>query len=102
MEKLYQKLKGDTFEILAVSIDTPGVSAVAPFMKKHNLTFPALIDTQGITKTAYNTTGVPESFIVDKEGRLVEKIVGPRNWSHPDIIARFKQLLATPYPQRQG
>ena len=48
MEKLYRKLKGQNFEILAVSIDEPGLKAVAPFMKKSNLTFPALIDSEGI------------------------------------------------------
>ena len=71
-------------------------------MKKYGLSFPVLLDAKSQIQKLYGTTGVPESFIVDKEGRLVEKIVGPRNWSHPGIIARFKQLLATPYPQRQG
>ena len=48
MEKLYQTLKGEGLEILAVSIDTDGVESVAPFMEKHQLNFPALTDTQGL------------------------------------------------------
>ncbi len=44
MEKLYQKFKGENFEIPAVSIDSLGLTAVTPFMKKHKLTFPALVD----------------------------------------------------------
>ena len=59
MEKLYQKLKGDGFEILAVSIDSLGPEVVAPFMKKYKLTFPALIDSEGTIRITYRATGVP-------------------------------------------
>jgi peroxiredoxin len=93
MEKLYQKLKGKDFEILAVSIDSLGVKAVAPFMKKHKLTFPALIDSAGTLRTSYRTTGIPESFIIDKDGILVEKIIGPRDWTRPAILSFLNNLM---------
>jgi peroxiredoxin len=93
MEKLYNQLKGDPFEILAVSIDTAGTSAVAPFMRKHRLTFPVLIDTQGITRIVYNTTGVPESFIINKQGLLAKKIIGPLDWASSDVLKYFQELL---------
>ena len=93
MERLYQRLKGDSFEILAVSIDTAGVSTVAPFVKKHRLTFPALIDSQGITRIAYKISGVPESFIINRQGLLVKKIVGPLNWSSPEVLKSIRSLI---------
>ncbi len=93
MEKLYQKLKDKDFEILAVSIDSLGVNAVAPFMKKHKLTFPALIDSSGTIRTTYRTTGIPESFIIDKNGILIEKIVGPRDWARPAISSFLINLI---------
>ncbi len=93
MEKLYQKLKGKDFEILAVSIDSLGVKAVAPFMKKHKLTFPALINSAGTLRTSYRTTGIPESFIINKDGILVEKIIGPRDWTRPAILSFLNNLI---------
>ena len=93
LEKLYQQLKGDAFEILAVSVDTTGGSAVAPFMNKHNLTFPALVDTGGITRLMYNTTGVPESFIINRQGILAKKIVGPLDWAAPEVLSYLRQLM---------
>ena len=93
MEKLYRKFKGENFEILAVSIDETGLKAVAPFMKKSNLTFPALIDTKGVIKTVYGITGVPESFIVDRQGFLIKKIVGPVDWATPKIFRYFSDLI---------
>jgi len=93
MEKLYQELKGEGFEILAVSIDESGAQDVLPFMKKHKLSFPALIDSKGALKGLYQTTGVPESFIIDKDGILVEKVIGPRNWAVPEAIGFFRNLI---------
>jgi peroxiredoxin len=95
MEKLYQELKDEDFEILAVSIDVTGSSVVAFFMKKHRLSFPALTDTQGIIKNLYQTTGVPESFIIDKDGIIAKKIIGPREWATPDVINYFRNLIQT-------
>ena len=93
MEKLYQELKDESFEILAVSIDESGVNVVLPFMKKHKLSFPALTDTTGGMKSLYQTTGVPESFIVDKDGIIVEKVIGPRDWAAPGTIRFFRKLI---------
>ena len=98
MEKLYQKFKGKNFEILAVSIDEPGLKAVAPFMKKSNLTFPALIDSEGTIKAVYGITGVPESFIIDQQGILIKKIVGPVDWAATNVFRFFSDLIQKPLP----
>jgi peroxiredoxin len=93
MEKLHQELKGDAFEILAVSIDASGAKAVRPFMKKHKLSFHALTDTKGAIKNLYQTTGVPESFIIDKNGVIAEKVIGPMDWATPDVIRYFRDRV---------
>lgn len=95
MEKLYQKLKGEKFEVLAVSVDSSGLKVVAPFVKTHKLTFPVLIDSAGTIGTAYGTTGIPESFIVNKEGILIQKIIGPLNWIQPEVLRFFHDLMQT-------
>ena len=93
MEKLYRKFKEQNFEILAVSIDESGRKAVAPFMKKNRLTFPALIDSDGTIKSAYRIAAIPESFIIDKQGVLVKKIVGPLDWADPQVFRFFGDLI---------
>ena len=93
MEKLYQELKGEDFEILAVSIDALGAKEVIPFMKKHQLSFPALTDTKGAIKSLYQTTGIPESFIIDKNGIIVEKIIGPSDWATTSTFRYFRNLI---------
>ena len=93
MEKLHQELKDEDFEILAVSIDVSGAKAVNPFMKKHKLSFSVLTDTEGAMKSLYQTTGVPESFIIDKQGRILEEIIGPRDWAAPGALKYFRSLI---------
>jgi len=102
MEKLYQKLQGEDFEILAVSIDSMGEMVVAPFMKKYKLTFPALIDSGGTIRMSYGTTGVPESFIIDKNGMLVKKIIGPLDWNQSGAIRLFRDLIRKQNPANKG
>ncbi len=96
MEKLYKALGSENFEILAVSIDENGARAVAPFMKKYGLTFPALMDAKGSIKFSYGITGVPETFVIDKNGVVVMKFLGPTDWATPDALRYFRKLIQRP------
>jgi peroxiredoxin len=93
MEKLYQQFKSENFKILAVSIDSLGAKTVVPFMKNHNLTFQALIDPAGTIRIAYGINGIPESFIIDKQGNIIKKIIGPIDWATPEIFNYFRDLI---------
>ncbi|MBU1343487.1 MAG: TlpA family protein disulfide reductase [Proteobacteria bacterium] len=96
IEKLYNTFKNNDFQVLAASVDTRGKKAVGPFMTFHNLSFKALLDTEGTLKKAYRTTGIPESFIIDKNGVIIEKIIGSIDWSSPGMIQYFKEQLEKP------
>jgi peroxiredoxin len=93
MQRLYDQLKGEDFEILAISIDALGKQVVEPFIQKYHLTFPILLDPTGKIKKLYATTGVPESFIVDKNGILVLKVIGPQEWDSQDTLRFFRRLI---------
>jgi peroxiredoxin len=93
MQRLYDQLKGEDFEILAISIDALGKQVVEPFIQKYHLTFPILLDPTGKIKKLYATTGVPESFIVDKNGVLVLKVIGPQEWDSEDALKFFRRLI---------
>ena len=93
MEKLHQELKDEKFVILAGSIDESGAAVVRSFMMKHKLNFPALIDSAGILKDLYRISGVPESFVIDKQGRILEEVIGPRDWASPGALKYFRSLI---------
>ena len=89
MESLYQRLKGREFEMLAVSIDREGEKTVRPFVAKYGLKFRVLVDPDSKTYRLYGLTGVPETFIVDKDGAVIHKIIGPQNWMKNEWLDYF-------------
>jgi len=93
MESLYQRLRGRPFEMLAVSIDEEGKGAVQPFMEKYSLTFPALLDREKKIAAVYGITGIPETFIIRKQGVIDLKIIGPQNWTEKKWRDYFDRLL---------
>ncbi len=93
MENLYQKFKGNSFEILTISIDKEGKQIVVPYMKKFDLTFPALLYPKSKVAKVYRTTGVRETFIINKEGFIVHKAIGPRTWDTEESFNAFDNLV---------
>lgn len=93
VQKMYEKFKGDDFEVLAVSIDALGAKAIIPFMEELDLHFPALQDKGGSIQLLYGTTGVPETFIIDKNGKVAYVEIGAGDWTEPEKQALVKGLM---------
>lgn len=96
MEILYKNFEKDGLVILAISIDRVTTKKdIPPFVKALNLTFPILIDSWGQTDKRYKLMGVPETYIIDQQGILREKVIGPRDWTILDNLQVVTQLLKT-------
>jgi peroxiredoxin len=94
MEILNKNFEKDGLVILAVSIDRVTTSKdIPPFVKGLNLTFPVLIDSWGRTDKPYKRMGVPETFIIDREGIIQEIVIGPRDWTRIDNLQVLTKLL---------
>ena len=86
MVKLNAAMAGKPFQMLAVSIDEGGKEAVEDFFKRSGATLPVLLDTQQKISKIYGTTGVPETFVLDKHGIVLKKVVGAMDWNDPQVI----------------
>lgn len=93
LEKLYREFKAEGLVIVAVSIDTEGGKAVAPFWEKMGLTFPSLLDPSREVATRYGAWALPTSFLISPEGDVIARIPGPRDWHTDRARAVFKNLL---------
>lgn len=92
MEQLHRALVEKNLQILAVSIDTEGTKAVAPFAENMGLSFPLLLDAENSVAASYGLTGVPETFIIDKNGVILSKIIGPRKWASAEWRTTLQEL----------
>jgi len=78
-----------------VSIDQPGFEKqIRDFVKEFGLTFQILYDPTGKISNDYQTTGVPETFIIARDGVIRKKVIGAADWSSPTNRAIIGQLLA--------
>ena len=103
MERLYEEFAEEGLEILAVSIDAdagtfdlfgrPG-GDIQAFADSLGLTFPLLHDPSGHIQQVYQTTGVPETFLVGRDGIIYKKVAGGTEWDAPDHQELIRRLLA--------
>jgi cytochrome c biogenesis protein CcmG/thiol:disulfide interchange protein DsbE len=93
MERLYDALKSRGFKIAAVSIDEGPPEDVRAFGRDLHLTFDLLQDRTRTIEQQYQTTGVPESFLVDRHGVIVKRVIGAQDWSAPVNRALVERLL---------
>jgi peroxiredoxin len=94
MVKLNQSMAGKPFQMLAVSIDEGGKQAVEEFFKRVGATLPTLLDTKQEIGARYGITGVPETFLIDPNGVILKKVIGPLDWSHPDVVRFLEQAMS--------
>ena len=101
MERLYQELSGRNFEILAVSVDAEvggavPADALRAFAAEFGLSFPILHsdpdDAEGVQRV-YQTTGVPESFLIGTDGVIYRRISGPTAWDSSQYRDQIIRLL---------
>jgi cytochrome c biogenesis protein CcmG/thiol:disulfide interchange protein DsbE len=88
MERLWRAFQGTGFRVVAVSIDQGDSTVVNAFVKELGLTFDILHDQPGKIQQIYQTTGVPESFVIDRDGVIVRKVIGASAWD-----AEVNQML---------
>lgn len=90
--KLKNVMEGKPFQMLGVLFRDDPINLLEYF-EKINVSSPTLIDPDNMLAKLYGITGVPETFILDKEGILRERIVGPREWGEPDMVAMMEKWL---------
>ena len=92
MEVLYNRFKDKGLEILAVNCEE-GQEDVIAFMTNYGLTFPALLDEDGKVNGAYGIQAIPTTFLIDRDGRIILRLVGSINWDTEKIHAAIESLL---------
>ena len=93
MAKLNRLMDGKPFQMLAVSIDQGGKEAVEAFFKDAGTALPVLLDANGATSKLYGITGVPETFVIDRKGVILKKVIGAMDWSAPEVVKFLEDAM---------
>ena len=102
LQRVHEQLGGAGLKIVAVSVDAaPGVintwgrpgGDIRKFMNELGITFEVLWDPSGEIETAYGLLGLPTTFLIDRKGRIRERVTGWREWDDPATVASLRKLL---------
>ncbi len=102
MQRLYETIRSEDFEIVAVSVDAAKGQVdeggreggdLRAFAEEFGLTFPILHDPSGRIQRIYRTTGVPESFVIGRDGIIYKKVAGATRWDAPENVQLIHRLL---------
>ncbi len=92
LEQLQKDLGPKGLKIVAVSVDAGGSRPVRAFAQEMGLTFRILHDPSGTIERIYQTTGVPESFVINRAGKIEKKVAMADDWSstvNEDLVRRL-------------
>lgn len=99
MEALHREFAPRGLRVVAVSIDEPGSEdGIREFVKDYGLTFEVLHDPAKRIQAAYQTSGVPETLLIGRDGVIRRKVLGASDWSSESSRAVVAQLVAEAAP----
>ena len=93
MQMVHALLPADTFTMLAV-LSNDDTAIADSLAAKIGATFPILIDPENKVAQAYGLTGVPETYIIDKQGVLREKFLGAVRWDSAESLQMLRKYIA--------
>ena len=94
METLWQKYKEQGFVVVAVSNDEGSKKRIETFSKLLDLSFPVLLDPESKVSDLYKISNMPTSFLIDRNGKIISRIVGTEEWFSPEAVQLVEDLLS--------
>ncbi|MCU0616219.1 MAG: TlpA family protein disulfide reductase [Gemmatimonadaceae bacterium] len=99
IQALHEAYKDRGLAVVAVSVDDPGKEQVIrDFVKEYKLTFDVLYDRTELFRSVYRYTGVPETYLIDRDGVVRRKWIGPDDWNSPANRRFVEKLLGVTSP----
>jgi len=94
MERLYQKFNGDNFTVIAINQMEDGDHVFAYTGQLDvDPTFTILFDKDSKVSNSYRVSGLPTTFLIDKQGNIRYRAIGGREFDHPEVEKQIMQLM---------
>ncbi len=94
LDRLQGMLGGKSFEVVAISIDRDGRRAVEPFYRELGLRYLRIyLDRTRVSMRRLHVFGIPESILIDRQGREVARSSGPNAWTAPPLVRAIQRVI---------
>ena len=94
MQRVHETLKDKEATVLAIAIDGSGEKVVKPYIAEHGYTFPTLVDQRMEVARQFGARGVPFTIVVNREGKIVARGLGPFPLDTPEFSQYLQALMA--------
>ena len=93
MERAWQKLRHEDIVMLAINVGEDEDS-VFEFTASYPVEFPLLLDRESAVIRSWPVRGLPTTFVIDPQGKIVYRAIGGRDWSAPEVLQKIRALRA--------
>jgi len=101
MASLYDTYASRGLKVIAVSVDQRR-AALLGFMKEYPMPFQVLHDADGAVSRSYGVYRYPESFLVDRNGKILMHVIGAKNWMLEPVLRTIEKILGQPDSEARG
>jgi peroxiredoxin len=92
IERLHQTYQAQELAIISIDLKE-SADQVKVFFQKHGLSFPALLDPNGSVFRDYLVAGMPTTYLIDRDGTMLARGVGGRDWTRAEALQLIQALL---------
>jgi peroxiredoxin len=92
LNSLHEQLSNDGLIVLGVSVDEQQ-EEYQRFIERWNVRFPTVRDPEREVSSRYGTAKYPESYLIDRDGTVIRKYIGPEDWNRSEIMNYLSSLL---------
>lgn len=92
IDTLWEILKDEDFAMMAVDLREDG-RKIKSFMKERGIDFPVYLDPRGKIASSYRIGGIPTTFIINPDGKVIGRAVGPRDWGSEESVEFMRSLM---------
>jgi len=93
MEVLHKTFESEGLVLLAVNVEENGRAQVEKFLKESPYSFPILLDNKAEVQKLYGVYQFPESFIIDRNGMIVRKVIGAVHWTGGELYKLLRFMV---------
>jgi peroxiredoxin len=99
LEQLHRDFAAEGLTVLGINV-REGKPTIQRYAKSLGLTFPLVVDPKGEIRVSYGVIGLPTTFMIGRDGRVVARAIGARDWGSAEARALIQALLAEPVARK--
>lgn len=95
LHQFWRAFRSRGLELVCVNVDRGNREGVDAFMQEIGLHFHTLLDPGGEVRNRYEVFALPTSYLIGRDGKIIGRIIGERDWSSKEAAALIRKLFGS-------